>query len=284
MLGIVLLGLSVSALWLLVEYVPRAQMPPSRMSITLLVAVLPALLGVSCLFRQGYGSPLLVSGLLGLLLLSFLPVLNRQPVTWLRLVYVLVPVLGVPAALGIIPGTERAPLYGPLTVNWVKGMLAVTLLLLFAAQVRGAWLYAGKRAGWRSWVLIPLLVIAVLLLGWRAGYGYDFKLSELTLAFLYGNLLFTVVAEEVLFRGLLQTGLMGWLKSYTPHYVVMAILLVSVLFGLAHLGGGWKYALLATVAGVVYGVSYHVTGKLSGAVLAHIGVNAGHFVFLQYEW
>lgn len=70
------------------------------------------------------------------------------------------------------------------------------------------------------------------------------------------------VAEEVLFRGLLQdglTGLMGWLP---------ALLLASVLFGAVH----WLtrlYAFLAGLVGLYLGALYLLTGNLLVPIVVH---------------
>ena len=63
-----------------------------------------------------------------------------------------------------------------------------------------------------------------------------------------------------------------------------ALVLASALFGLAHLGGGWLYAMLATVAGLLYGLIYLHTGRLWLAVLMHASLNFVHLYFFTYPW
>ncbi len=70
------------------------------------------------------------------------------------------------------------------------------------------------------------------------------------------------VAEEALFRGLLQdglTGLTGWLP---------ALLIASVLFGVVHWLTG-LYALLAGVVGLYLGGLYLLTGNLLVPIVVH---------------
>ncbi len=70
------------------------------------------------------------------------------------------------------------------------------------------------------------------------------------------------VAEEALFRGLLQdglTGLMGWLP---------ALLIASVLFGVVHWLTG-LYAFLAGVVGLYLGGLYLLTGNLLVPIVVH---------------
>ncbi|MHC4252709.1 MAG: CPBP family glutamic-type intramembrane protease [Planctomycetota bacterium] len=70
----------------------------------------------------------------------------------------------------------------------------------------------------------------------------------------WSNLLFTCVAEEVYFRCLVQR----WLEGRIPGRagVALAVAAAAIIFGAAHLGGGWPYALLAAAAGIGYGAAY----------------------------
>ena len=63
---------------------------------------------------------------------------------------------------------------------------------------------------------------------------------------------------------------------------ILAIGIAGTLFGVAHVGGGWSYALLATLAGVVYGYGYWKTNRLEVPILTHVLLNAGHIVFFSY--
>jgi membrane protease YdiL (CAAX protease family) len=63
---------------------------------------------------------------------------------------------------------------------------------------------------------------------------------------------------------------------------MLAIVASALLFGLAHLGGGWKFALAATLAGVGYGIAYHRTQRVEAAMAVHFGLNALHFLFFTY--
>lgn len=60
------------------------------------------------------------------------------------------------------------------------------------------------------------------------------------------------------------------------------VILVGVLFGLAHVGGGYTYAMLATVAGIGYGYAYYRSGRIETAILTHFLLNAVHAVFFTY--
>lgn len=95
------------------------------------------------------------------------------------------------------------------------------------------------------------------------------------------NLLSTCMSEEAFFRGFLQRELQGWLtgRSYGPW---IALTVSAVAFGLSHIAGGWLYALLATVAGIGYGLAFQRTGRIEASILAHFTLNATHFLLFTY--
>jgi len=95
------------------------------------------------------------------------------------------------------------------------------------------------------------------------------------------NLLLTCVSEEALFRGFLQREL-GAALDGRPHAAATAAAISALAFGLAHSGGGWRYVLLATLAGTGYAVAYQRTGRVEASILAHFAVNATHFLLFTY--
>ena len=80
--------------------------------------------------------------------------------------------------------------------------------------------------------------------------------------------LLTAWPEEFLFRGLLQNSLSRTLSNETAGWFT-----ASVVFGLAHIGNGgfpnWRYALLATIAGVFYGRAWRKTQSIFPAAIVH---------------
>ena len=85
--------------------------------------------------------------------------------------------------------------------------------------------------------------------------------------------------EELFFRGLVQTRLVGRLGAFP------GIAITSVLFGVAHLIG-WVgpitivYAVAITGAGVVFGLLRHLTGRLGTSMMAHCFLNAQALIVL----
>ena len=95
------------------------------------------------------------------------------------------------------------------------------------------------------------------------------------------NLFFTCIAEEAVFRGLLQRGLERALRRFRRGDLV-ALVAASVVFGVAHLAGGWRYVALSAVAGLGYGAAQQRTGRLEAAILTHFAVNFIHFLAFTY--
>ncbi len=90
------------------------------------------------------------------------------------------------------------------------------------------------------------------------------------------------IPEELLFRGILQNFLVKSLPL--ERRALWGLLIASVVFGASHLHHppvpNWRYAILATVAGVFYGNAYRNRQRLSCSALTHALVDvAWHFWF-----
>ncbi|MDT4871696.1 CPBP intramembrane metalloprotease [compost metagenome] len=88
------------------------------------------------------------------------------------------------------------------------------------------------------------------------------------------------LVEESLFRGYIQGGLSRAFK-HLPQGEHLALLLASLVFGLAHLGAGWQWVLLSGLAGIGYGLAYRF-GGLGAAIATHFGLNLLHFGLFTY--
>ena len=106
------------------------------------------------------------------------------------------------------------------------------------------------------------------------------KMPAQTGLWLLNNLLLVSFAEEAFFRGYLQGGIRRLLDS-SKLADTLSIGIASTLFGLAHAGGGWRLALVASAAGAGYGLAYR-WGGLRAAVLTHVAVNGVHFLLFTY--
>lgn len=87
-----------------------------------------------------------------------------------------------------------------------------------------------------------------------------------------GILLFNAWPEEFLFRGLIQNLLSKGFRSE-----LRGLLSTAVIFGLAHVNNGafpnWRYAILATFAGLAYGQTWRKTGSIFASAIVHSLVN-----------
>lgn len=83
-----------------------------------------------------------------------------------------------------------------------------------------------------------------------------------------GILWVVALSEEFFFRGLLQQ----WLAEITRNRWA-ALLIASALFGAAHLGfrefPNWRFAVIAGVAGVFYGLSFEKGNGIRAAMVTH---------------
>jgi membrane protease YdiL (CAAX protease family) len=210
-------------------------------------------------------------------------------------------VLALAMAVHAVPGFHNPLIFDAVTLNpaarpftlyvSVDKGLAGLCLLVFASRA-GPHALSGAPL-WRAVAVSGLATMGLVMgLGWWMGLVRPAPVwlsvpqwMEVAGPFLLVNLLITCVAEEAFFRGLLQGWLTRWLNRRLARqspWVWMAVALPALLFGLMHLGGGWRYALLAGVAGFGYGVARHVTGRVGAAVAVHFALNATHFLFFTY--
>ena len=121
-------------------------------------------------------------------------------------------------------------------------------------------------------------------------FGASFTISIpgwLNLAFnflmrFFGIYFSIAIPEELMFRGILQNFLVKSI-SRGPR-ALYGLLIASVVFGAAHLHHppvpNWRYGILATLAGILYGNAYLTRQRLSASALTHSLVDtAWHFWF-----
>ncbi|MDH4582996.1 CPBP family intramembrane metalloprotease [Pseudomonas sp. BN415] len=206
---------------------------------------------------------------------------DRQLPAWLWLPVTLLS--SVALAAHLVPGFSPLPLGEPqrlspdaapyaLRLSWDKLLVGTTLLAWWlgrptppAPSAQRAWL-----AILATLLLAPLLAMATGLVAWQP------KWPAMIWEWLAVNLLATVLAEELVFRGLLQPMLVTRLGARN------GVLLTAVLFGAVHLPFSPLFALLAAAAGLGYGLAFHYSGRLAVAVALHLGVNLCHLLLLSY--
>ncbi len=151
-------------------------------------------------------------------------------------------------------------------------------LILFAVLL--AW--PGMTRGAKPIMVVPLTIGLVTLpalfaLGLITGaVRPEIGLPEWWLIFALTNLFLTCLTEESFFRGYLQS--MFASKIGTAPGIAVA----SLLFGLAHVGGGPALVIFASILGAACGLGYYATGRLWVPVLMHFGFNATHLALFTY--
>lgn len=191
----------------------------------------------------------------------------------------------VALAAHALPGFAPLPLSEPRPLSPDAAPYAVRLhwdKLLLGATLLAWWWQAGyrpatpprPRAAWlcalATLLGVPALAVALGVVAWQPKWP-----AEL-LPWLAVNLGVTALAEELLFRGLLQGALIARLGA------ARGIGLGALLFGLAHAPFGAAFAVVAGLAGFGYGWTLQLSGRLGAAVLLHGAVNLGHFLLLSY--
>ena len=138
-------------------------------------------------------------------------------------------------------------------------LLGLTLFLCFRSFSGMKYALPVRNADF-SFPLAEYIAVAPVLaaLGYSVGFipaPHASTASPRTMAAAFGLIfLGTALPEEILFRGLIQNLLMQRFGETTRTLVI-----ASVIFGCAHLNNGpqaqpnWRYAILASIAGVAYG-------------------------------
>jgi membrane protease YdiL (CAAX protease family) len=138
---------------------------------------------------------------------------------------------------------------------------------------RFEWDETVKRQGAVNFLMFAVIAIPV---GLAIGFvEYDFAMSKLysAPALFLGVFFFTALPEEFLFRGLIQ----NWIEKRIGKGAV-SLAIAAVIFGAAHLNNGpvapnYRYFLMATIAGVFYGLAWRKTGSLMASAMTHALVN-----------
>ena len=170
----------------------------------------------------------------------------------------------------------------PYTLYWNYDK-ALAGVLLYALCVQPQ-----RRTAWTR-AIVATAVVAVLTVAFVLApalaeqfVAWDPKWPVILGMWVPANLLVTCLAEETVFRGLLQRRLANALRAHVPSAGLVAGLVAAIAFGLAHIGGGQTYVLLATLAGIGYGAAYHVTQRVEASILVHFTVNVVHLMLFTY--
>jgi membrane protease YdiL (CAAX protease family) len=164
-------------------------------------------------------------------------------------------------------------------LNFDKGVAGLLLLGLVAPQrtARRSRVPAADLL-WR-FALVAVVVLAATVI---SGFArWDPKLPEWWPLWTWSMVFLTALPEEALFRHVVQGGLQDRLGR-TNRARWIATLVTGVVFGLAHVAGGWSYVALATLAGIGYGWIYAASGSIAASIMAHTGLNLIHLLLFSY--
>lgn len=127
------------------------------------------------------------------------------------------------------------------------------------------------------WLALAIAVPGLLLIAVASG-GLKIEIHHPTwlFQFILANIFFVSLAEEALFRGYLQQRF----SSVMPP--VLALIIASLLFGILHYAGGSLLVIFSTLAGLIYGLAWMLSGRLWVAVLFHVSLNLCHLLFFTY--
>ncbi len=246
------------------------------------------------------GGALIWISLLGLVVLIATPVQRADPAfTLIWAAYLALPIAAFAIAsphvrlilgsalivlpVGLLPMVKlTAPGRDPLAFGVLIIVdLALTLVLLYRPddQVRYSLWLSKRDALLATTAFLGYAVVALpigLLLGFmRPGLG------QATVAAALGRLIelyfFVAIAEELVGRAFLLNGLERVVGNR------WGLGIAAVIFGIAHVGHppapNWRYVLLATGAGLVYGWVYQKTRSITASALTHVLVDWTWFVF-----
>ncbi len=280
-----LLGLAIVGVWL----------PPISIGNRLTLAPWRVFFFAAILAAVG-GGVLSVSGVAVLIALTATVFgSQRLPSPTLRaLLCVLSGLIALGLALRLFPGFQNqkiyeglrlsadAPLFN-LNLNFGKGSAGLLLLVAYAVRIRQWTELKGLISTPRWWVVFgtPVVVIGISVVA--GGIRFDPKWPLFALTFLSANLLFTCVAEEVFFRGLLQERLHRFFDT-KKMWRWLPVVLVTGLFAPLHMNSDPAYLAVVTLAGLGYSLAYAMARRVEAAILTHFLVNAIHFLFFTYPY
>ena len=186
--------------------------------------------------------------------------------------------------LRVVDAVVLSPSAAPYTLFWNydKGFAGLLLFALCVQpQPRPAWRRAMGVTATAVFLTPTLLIAHALAMGYVA---WDPKWPAILAVWVPANLLVTCLAEETVFRGLLQRHLSRALSAKVPAAGLVALGVAAAAFGLAHLAGGVQYVVLAALAGIGYGAAYHVTQRVETGMLVHFSVNLVHLTLFTYPF
>jgi len=248
---------------------------PAGVAALLVVAAIAPYCAASLAFGSFRWQSLAGIALLSGLVAFWYVVLPQKPAADLLLLVLLAGVVltHVFASLYVRPD-PRLPLEALGQAMWIRtGAFAILSVRRVQGVGFGFWPSA------REWkigaVFFGLMLPVVTLLAWWIGWGKFhppeaswIRTPVIVVLTFFGGLWVLALGEEFFFRGLLQQWIGGWLRNEWA-----GLIATSLLFGAVHLPYGafpnWRFALLASVAGVFYGLAFRQAGSIRASMVTH---------------
>ena len=96
---------------------------------------------------------------------------------------------------------------------------------------------------------------------------------------------FVAIPEEFFFRGIIQNLLEKSFKNKTKYAPAISILITSIIFGLSHFYKyDWRYVFLAILGGVITGIVYYQTRKITVSAITHLLTDATWSLLFVTHW
>lgn len=190
-------------------------------------------------------------------------------VLWLPIEFSLFPMLGVTQTMAIVIGMAAGILAfrsRPDLLN-VSAAFDLRKMSIRDAALHFAWFSAiGLPLGFATGFLHPAA-------RWPSVEGVPLLLA--------GILFLNALPEEILFRGIIQHSLESVTKSRFASLIAAALI-----FGMAHLNNGpplpnYRYFVMATLAGIAYGLAWRRDRNVLTSTITHTLVNAVWQLFLR---
>jgi membrane protease YdiL (CAAX protease family) len=237
---------------------------------------------------SGFVRPIGIAGIVALAMLAYLCGKTPDGVRGIVLHSCFFVLAGL-LSLHLFPGFQNPVLMGPVSftqdavpfkmyLNFDKSAVGFAVILFYIPLYRDTRVARTVLAGGLGAILAIFLTLPpALLLG---AVRFEPKCPDGLWLWSLNNLLLVALAEETLFRGFLQASLSRWLEGIAGSTGI-AIGVAALGFGVVHYASGPLMIILASLAGVAYGLAYRYGGLLA-SMLAHFGLNLFHLMFFTY--
>ena len=251
------------------------RLPPAGVAALLVSAAIAPYCAAALAFGSFRWQALAGIALLAGLVSFWYVVLPQKPTADLLLLVLMAAVVltKVFATLYIRPDPQL-PLEALGQAMWIRTG-AFALLSVRRVQGVGFGFWPSGRE-WKIGAVFFLLMLPVVAaLAWGIGWGKFhppetswIRTPVFVVLYFFGGLWVLALGEEFFFRGLLQQWMTGWLGNQWA-----GLLVTSLLFGSVHLWyrsfPNWRFALLAAVAGVFYGLAFRQASSIRASMVTH---------------